>query len=137
MIAVPVDKHHIEEVYEMLQSISKFYPDKKDFSKIWLDFNSQEHVFGFLFKNDDQIIGYGAIIYEIKIRGGKAAHIEDIVVNFKHRGEGYGKQIIEHLIKSAYNSGCYKISLSCKPHNNSFYESCGFTQDGNTFVKML
>lgn len=133
----PVNKKDVAAIIEMLQSISNFYPHPDTYNEIWSAFIDQKNVSGFSFFINNQIVGYGAIVYEIKIRGGKMAHIEDIVVNQHSRGIGIGKKIIDFLIDNAKKKGCYKISLSCKSNNISFYEKCGFTSDGFTMTKIL
>lgn len=132
-----VNKDDLGEIIEMLQAISNFHPNPCNYSEIWSAFIEQNHVSGFVFSIKEQIIGYGAIVYETKIRGGKMAHIEDIVVNKHYRGKGIGKKIIDYLIDNANQKKCYKISLSCKSNNISFYEKCGFIIDGSTMVKIL
>jgi glucosamine-phosphate N-acetyltransferase len=133
----PVQFKDFFEVVNMLQSISNYKPSDKDAQLIWESFNIQNNIKGFSFFYESQIVGYGSIIYETKIRGGIAGHIEDIVIDDRYRGKGYGKFIIDYLIEDARNYNCYKISLSCKEHNVSFYKKCGFNQDGFTMQIQL
>ena len=126
-----------EEVVAILQSISAFIPSREMASEIWSNFNSQDSLKGFSFFFNNEIVGYGSIFYEVKIRGGKAGHIEDIVIKDSYRGKGFGKMIIDFLVKDAKNESCYKISLSCKEHNVVFYKKCGFKQDGVTMQLKL
>lgn len=137
MKALPVDKKDLMKIIEMLQSISSFYPSLNEIDKIWESFIMQDHVYGFSFFIHDEIVGYGVIVFETKIRGGKIAHIEDIVVSQFYRGKGLGKKIIEFLTDNAKNNDCYKISLSCNTNNIIFYEKCGFVSNGNTMAKIL
>jgi GNAT superfamily N-acetyltransferase len=137
MNILPVKKEDATTIIEMLQSISNFYPNPINFNEIWLAFISQDHVFGFSFFIKDEIVGYGVIVYETKIRGGVMAHVEDIVVSPLSRGKGIGKKIIGYLIDNASKRGCYKISLSCKTENILFYEKCGFVSDGTTMTIIL
>jgi len=133
----PVHRDDLTAIFEMLQSISNFYPKPNEYEKIWDSFLSQDHVFGFSFFIENEIVGYGAVVFEVKIRGGKMAHIEDIVVSEHHRSKGIGSKIIDFLEQEAKQKGCYKISLSCKTKNILFYENCGFTSDGHTMTKIL
>lgn len=137
MKAHPVVKKDLSKIIDMLQSISDFYPSPHEIDKIWNTYIIQDHVCGFSFFIHDEIVGYGVIVFETKIRGGKMAHIEDIVVSEIYRGQGLGKKIIEFLIDNAKFNGCYKMSLSCKTNNIRFYEKCGFESDGNTMTKIL
>lgn len=76
------------------------------------------------------IVGTGSVLLEPKfIRGGApCAHIEDIVVDSKARGQNVGKEIIERLIEFAKDRGCYKVILDCAEGNVPFYEKCGLTK---------
>lgn len=128
----PVVLNDFNKVIDMLQSISNYKPDSKETEEIWDRFNNQENLKAFTFFENNQIVGYGSILYENKIRGGIAGHIEDIVIDSNIRGKGYGKYIIDYLVQDARKLDCYKISLSCKEHNVVFYEKCGFHLDGIT-----
>src|SRR5256885_15287903 len=52
---------------------------------------------------DSKIIGAATIFVEQKFihQGGKVGHIEDVVVNKKHQGEGIGLKLIKALIQYA------------------------------------
>lgn len=133
----PVKIQDYQKVIDMLQSISDFIPRDEDINDVWEAFISQDSLNGFSFFLDNELVGYGSIFYEIKIRGGKAAHIEDIVVNENARGNRIGQFIIDTLVKEALKNNCYKVSLSCKENNIGFYEKCGFVQDGITMQRKL
>ena len=55
-------------------------------------------------------------------------HIEDIVVDVKHRKRGLGKMIIDYLTEYSKNKKCYKVILNCSQKNIGFYEKCGYKQ---------
>ena len=133
----PVKIQDYQKIIDMLQSISDFIPRDEDINDVWEAFISQDSLNGFSFFLDNELVGYGSIFYEIKIRGGKACHIEDIVVNENARGNKIGQFIIDYLVKEALKNNCYKVSLSCKENNIGFYEKCGFVQDGITMQRKL
>ena len=73
------------------------------------------------------IIGAGSIVNLIKLHNNSAGQIEDVIIDTKYRGLGYGKLIINNLVeigKLKYN--CYKIILNCINTNISFYKKCNF-----------
>ena len=127
---VQLDDFH--DIVNMLQSISKYTPSNEDIDEIWNKFSHQKNLNGFSFFLNNKIIGYGSILYETKIRGGIAGHIEDIVINHEYRGNGFGLFIINYLKEDAIKNKCYKVSLSCKEQNIEFYKKCGFNLDGVT-----
>lgn len=81
---------------------------------------------------DGIIIGSGTICYEYKfIRNiSKVAHIEDIIIGENYRGKNYGTLLIDHLIKIAQNSNCYKIILNCSDNLEGFYAKSGLIKTG-------
>ncbi len=82
----------------------------------------------------DEIIAVGTVWYIQKMihSCGIMAQIEDVVVDPKHRGCGYGKMITDALIDKARIKGCYKVILNCSEDNILFYEKCGFRKHENT-----
>lgn len=82
------------------------------------------------------IVGTGSIFIEKKFihNLSSVGHIEDIVVDEKHRGKGFGKKIIDYLVEYGKNQGCYKIILDCSGDNVFFYNKCGFTKKDNHMV---
>ena len=105
---------------------------------IWNSFCQQSNVQSLVAVIDSQIVGYGSIVIEAKIRGGKMGHIEDIVSHSLFRKKGIGKAIVNALFDVAKVNGCYKVALQCKEHHVKFYEKCGYELSGlamQMFVK--
>ncbi|KAG0225572.1 Glucosamine-phosphate N-acetyltransferase-like protein [Actinomortierella wolfii] len=77
-----------------------------------------------------RIVASGTLIVEQKfIRGGgKAGHIEDIVVHDSQRGKKFGIRLIDQLKYLANQLGCYKLLLTCSESNEAFYEKSAFTR---------
>jgi len=65
-------------------------------------------------------------------QGGRSyALIENVVSHRKHRGAGYGRQVMDAAIKAAWSAGCYKIMLLTgrTAEARGFYERFGFSAD--------
>ncbi len=126
-------EHLNKDLLSLLNQLSKFPTDidDLDLNVLWKNFNNQTNISSIVALSNNNIVGYGSIIIETKIRGGKCGHIEDIVVDLNLRRLGIGKMIVEHLIQIANNEKCYKITLSCHDHNIKFYESLGFKNTQN------
>ena len=123
-------------VIEILQSISDYRPDEKDHDQIWDAFQSQTNYFGLVALDEKvDVVGYGSIFIERKIRGGKMGHIEDIVVHPDFRKKGIGKLLINALYQIAQEEKCYKVKLVCKEDNLSFYQKCDLVMDGISLSK--
>ena len=77
---------------------------------------------------DGQLVGAATLLIEPKFihNGGKAGHIEDVVVRDDFQKCGIGSKIVEHLLKVATIHGCYKTTLDCTDDLVGFYEKIGF-----------
>ena len=120
----------MDAVIELIQSMSEFKPSKSEYLPIWNSFCQQTNVHSLVAVIGTQIVGYGSIVVETKIRGGKMGHIEDIVSHSLFRKKGIGKAIVDALFDVAKVNGCYKIALQCKEYNVKFYEKCGYEVSG-------
>ncbi len=127
-----LNQSHHKQVIQLLMEISKFKPSPTSLETIWLNFSKQGNHFSRVFVSDNKVLGYGALLIEYKIRGGKVGHIEDIVSHESHRKIGIGKTILSALMEIAKNEGCYKVTLHCQNHNVPFYEKCGFIKNGSS-----
>ena len=96
----------MDAVIELLQSISEFKLSKSEYLPIWNSFCHQSNVHSLVAVMDAQIVGYGSIVIETKIRGGKMGHIEDIVSHSLFRKKGIGKTIVDGLFDVAKVNGC-------------------------------
>lgn len=132
-----VERQDLEQVVSMLQSISHYVPEPGSSDATWQQISAQGNVLSVVATLDQLIVGYGSIVIETKIRGGKMGHIEDIVAHLDYRGEGIGKLLLETLAKIAESHGCYKIALQCGEHNVDFYAKCGFQLAGQSMQKFL
>ena len=99
----------VEFVIDILQDISSFYPPKSKFKNIYQNFSNQYNVDGYVFVEENEIVGYGSINYETKIRGGKIGHIEDIIVKKEHRNKNIGITIIDTLIQKLNKKNVLKL----------------------------
>lgn len=70
-------------------------------------------------------------------RGAKPyAMIENVVTHPHWRKQSYGRRIINHAVKAAWEAGCYKVMLlsgRLEPATLRFYEGCGFIQNKTGF----
>lgn len=130
-------KKDMSLVIELLQSISKYKPSKSKYPKIWNKFKNQKNIHAIVAIIDKQIVGYGVIVIESKIRGGKMGHIEDIVSHKDFRKKGVGKAILDKLFTLAKKKYCYKVALQCKKHNISFYKKCNYKINAITMQRLI
>ena len=132
-----IRKKDMSLVIELLQSISKYKPSKSKYPKIWNKFKNQKNIHALVAISDNIIVGYGSIVIETKIRGGKMGHIEDIVSHKDFRKNGVGKAILDKLFALAKKKGCYKVALQCKKHNIAFYKKCNYKVSAITMQRLV
>jgi len=132
-----LQKKDVDEVIDLLQSLSNYRPNKESYSLICNDFFSQQNVFSIVAIFNNKIIGYGSIVIETKIRGGRKGHIEDIVTHQNYRNKQIGSKIIDNLFKIAKKKECYKISLECNKNNVPFYINNKFEISGTGMQRFL
>ena len=102
-------------VIEILQSISDYRPDEKDYDQIWDEFQSQTNYFGLVALDENvDVVGYGSIFIERKIRGGKMGHIEDIAVHPDFRKAGVANRLTKTLLSTAFHQGAFMITLTTR-----------------------
>ena len=122
----PIKQTDMEAVIDLLQLMSEFKPSESEFLNIWNSFSKQNHVHSLVALKEKQIVGYGSIVIETKIRGGKSGHIEDVVSHSLFRAKGIGKAIVEALFNIAKANNCYKVSIQCRDYNVDFYKKCKY-----------
>lgn len=80
--------------------------------------NSMNKCEGTVISNETEIISGGFITFSQKI-----SLITDVYTNEKYRNRGYGKEVVEKLLKLSENENVYLVS---RKHNLEFYKKCGF-----------
>ena len=132
-----VEKKDWKDVYFLLNQLTELLGPIRDKEVCWHGFisnNSNNAIVGLY---NDQIVAYGSIVIENKIRGEIAGHIEDIVVDKKFRGKNYGVRLIEELVKIGHDKKCYRITLTCDQSLISFYHKNDFKVDNIAMKRRL
>jgi glucosamine-phosphate N-acetyltransferase len=134
----PFRRSQMESVVELLQEISVYHPDLKDHDQIWNSFAAQENVSSLVaLRGESEVVGFGALVVETKIRGGRLGHIEDVVIHPDYQGLGLGRAMVAELISVAEFEGCYKVALNCGVQNVAFYEKAGLLNNGAAMQRLL
>lgn len=77
---------------------------------------------------NNQIFGM-ASLHIVRTLFGLKGIIENVVVDKEYRGKGFGKQLVNGLIKEAKKKGIKQIDLTSRPEResaNKLYKSLGF-----------
>ena len=133
----PVEKKDWKDVYFLLNQLTELLGTVRNKEVCWNSFisnNSNNAIVGLY---DDEIVAYGSIVIENKIRGGIVGHIEDIVVDRKFKGKNIGVRLIEELVKIGYGKKCYRITLTCDQSLINFYHKNDFKVDNIAMKRHL
>lgn len=126
----PLSIHHYAVFIALLNEFRSTHLSFSQFQDL-LSAISTSQIILLFDKQTNQLIGTGTLLIEQKFihDGGKVAHIEDIVIAKKYRGQHFGMILVEELIARSKNEGCYKAILNCHPEFTNFYEKCGFSKN--------
>lgn len=68
----------------------------------------------------DDVVGYVFCIYEgDRAEGRGSLYIDDLCVDATRRGEGIGKALYDHAVRTAKENGCYRLYLNVWSFNES------------------
>jgi len=88
----------------------------------------------FVLRNGSRIIGMINLLITISTaEGGFVLILEDLIVHKDHRGQGYGRHLLEHALGYARAKNFLRITLLTDKMEESaraFYEHHGFKQSG-------
>lgn len=121
------------------------YGTRKYSDKHVLDIMKEENSPIYVGEIDGEVMAYA--FCEIKISEGtqnlkplKTFYIDDLCVNEKFRGKGYGSKIYEFVKAQAKQKGCYHLTLNVWHLNESavrFYQKLGMKPLKSTMEQIL
>jgi N-acetylglutamate synthase-like GNAT family acetyltransferase len=82
----------------------------------------------YVLENDEEIIGF----YSLRPADGEAIILEDLFIEPKHIGSGYGKQLWNHSVAVTRSLGYRKLTLISDPYAEPFYAHLGAVRIGET-----
>ena len=126
-----------ERVVELLQDVSVFNLNSSEARRSAESFLQQSGAYACVVSKGPQVIGFGSLFAFSRVRGGRSAVIEDMVVGKAFRGKGIGKLILNELLKYAQSEACFKVSLESSDGARSFYQTAGFKPGGQVMKMVL
>lgn len=101
------------------------------FDNFVTDVLSENHIIVVLEDSLQNIIGTGTLLIEEKLTYGgcRMGHIENVLIDGKHRGMGHGGTLVSNLLDVAKTKGCYRIDLNCNSELEEFYRRNDFARD--------
>lgn len=127
--------HDVERLSHLLGTLfsmeKEFTPDEEIQKKGLLNIlENPEHGAIFIVKIDNKIVGMVNILYTFSTAlGSKVAILEDLIIDKDHRGNGYGKKLVDFAIDDSRAHGCKRVTLLTDHTNNiakEFYTKMGF-----------
>ena len=130
-------KEDLDRVFKILNQLKELNIESIDKESAWNSFNQNKSTKSIVGVLDNEIVAYGSIVVENKIRGEVAGHIEDIVVDKNYRGRFIGENLIKELTNIGKKNSCYRITLFCKENLENFYSRQGFKKSSINMKKYL
>jgi ribosomal protein S18 acetylase RimI-like enzyme len=92
-------------------------------------------------EKEDDVIGFVSLTVKNNLwQAADLGHIDELVVDEKHRGSGLGTQILTEIVAQAKQRGCVRVELESAFHRkkaHAFYERQGFENRGYLFSKPI
>lgn len=117
------EKHYLQYKELINSNINKEY-----FDHFILTILNDNHIIMVMEDENKKLIGTGSVLIEEKLTYGgcRMGHIENILIDEKYRGNGYGEQIVNKLLEICKDKKCYRVDLNCNSELEKFYEKNGF-----------
>ena len=94
-----------------------------------------------LVTDNKRVIGFGSLsLKEDLWPEGRVAYLDELVVDSEYRSKGVGSQLLERLVFTAQQKGCYRIELTSafyRKDSHRFYERHGFASRAYVFSRVL
>jgi GNAT superfamily N-acetyltransferase len=136
----------IEAAAELLHTLftqeAEFAPDREKQLRA-LRMLAAEPAAGRLFvaREHGKVIGMASLQFDISTAlGGRAAWVEDVIVDARHRGRGVGKLLFQHMIAFAHREGLLRLTLLTDGGNldaQRFYARFGFVRSGMLPMRLV
>lgn len=116
-------EHYLQYTNLINSNITKEY-----FNNFITNVLNDNHIIIILEDENENIIGTGTILIEEKLTYGgcKMGHIENILIDEKYRGKGYGEKIVNKLLEICREKKCYRVDLNCSSELENFYKKNSF-----------
>ncbi len=102
---------------------------------------ASDHQFFLTALEGESVVGFCALMIRNNLwQAANVGHMDELVVNAEHRGQGLGKLLMERIIEVAVSQGCVRLELETAFHRKDahrFYEQNGFESRGLLFSKPI
>jgi GNAT superfamily N-acetyltransferase len=135
--ARPGDASHVYALVEQLG----YHPDHRGFDETFAQVVRHPEAAVYVAVEGLRVIGYLAMSQRPQIRlGGRAACIDELVVDERRRGDGIGAALLDAAISYARGLGCKRVDLNTararQSYHRGFYVAHGFTEVDSAVLRM-
>lgn len=128
-------------LYELFLQESDFVPDRdRQMRGLRLILEQPSRGRIFVLRSNEKIIGMINLLITISTaEGGFVLILEDLIVHRDHRGQGYGKRLLDYAIDFAKKKNFLRITLLTDEPNEAlkgFYLKNGFVESGMIPMRM-
>jgi len=138
----PCRQNDFKAVFQLLRQL---WPDKQ------LDMAALQKVFDRALNSDSQVylcahdgedvVGFASLTIKNNLwQAANLGHIDELIVDEKHRGSGLGTHLLHESIAHARRRGCARVELDSAFHRKKahhFHERNGFDNRAYLFSKRL
>lgn len=138
----PCRQNDFKAVFQLLRQL---WPNKQ------LDMAALQKVFDRALNSDSQVylcahdgkdvLGFASLTIKNNLwQAANLGHIDELIVDEKHRGSGLGTQLLHEIIAHARRRDCARVELDSAFHRKEahhFYERNGFENRAYLFSKRL
>lgn len=127
----------LEDIYDLIMELAIYEkaPHEVDntVEQMKQDGFGEKPVFGcFVAEENGTVVGTAIYYYRYSTWKGKALYLEDLVVSARHRGKGYGKALLDAIVRKAKEDNCKQVRWQVLDWNEpaiKFYQSIGADLD--------
>lgn len=118
-----------------------YAPDERNFDETFAQVVRHPEAAVFVATEGLRIIGYLVLTHRPHIRlGGRAAVIDELIVDSVRRSEGIGSVLLQSALDHARSIGCRRVELQTRRSRESFqrgfYSSHGFKEEDRAVMRL-
>jgi len=135
--ARPGDASHVFALVEQLG----YAPDHRGFDETFAQVVRHPEAAVYVAVEGLRVIGYLSMSQRPQIRlGGRAASIDELIIDERRRGDGIGTALLDAAISYARGLGCKRVDLTTsrarQSYERGFYVAHGFTEVDSALMRM-
>jgi PhnO protein len=132
------DSNHI---YDLICQLVGFEFDKKSFETTFQKNMKKDSVFYWVIENNESVIGFLSLhIQELLHHQKRVVEVQELCVDEKFTGMGFGKLMLDKAIQEAERQNCEIIELAAsnkRVEAHRFYEREGWERSHFKFMRKL